>query len=202
MKKRLLVIVSVLLFVNTWVQSQVLHKSVKYTVDNQLVNQVKKNNPNNSGILKKSMKLNSYTNGRVFYVQYDGPEDCYTKTIFSNDSILITGHMEGELGYGFMLFLFGDSCKAAAFALSDSAIYKYQISDTVLVDFITPQSLTQKVALSKRPLYKEGEVITGLVEIESKEFYYYVKKPTTRFTIKLKAYFQTAPLKKQGRFDW
>jgi hypothetical protein len=122
--------------------------------------------------------------------------NCYTQSVLINDTIYITGHVYGEIGYGFLIALFDDSCILNSFAYSDAAIYRYNKSDTSLVAFIAVPSFAQKLVLSEIPLYKEGDVVSGFVELESKEFYYGLEAPEHSFKIKLKAHFSTSPLKK------
>jgi len=78
--------------------------------------------------------------------------------------------MIGELRWGFQMAIYKDSCVVAPFALSDGKIYKYNKLDTDSVDFALLQSVTRKTVLSKRPSFKEGETVAGLVELKSVPF--------------------------------
>ena len=118
--------------------------------------------------------------------------DCFTKSLVRNDTIYIFGEMIGELGYGFELLLFKDSCIVASFAISDGKIYKYNKSDRDSISFIPLPSISQKVTLSKKPSFQKGEVIAGKVEIKSVPFYY--TDLEGKFRIELVAHFKTAPL--------
>ena len=80
--------------------------------------------------------------------------------------------MIGQLGWGFQLALYKDTCVVAPFALSDGKIYKYNELDTDSVDYIILQSVTSKVVLSRKPSFKERETVEGLVELKSVPFYY------------------------------
>ena len=55
--------------------------------------------------------------------------DYFTKSFVRNDTVYIFGEMIGELGYGFELLLFRDSCIVASFAISDGK-YINTISQT------------------------------------------------------------------------
>jgi hypothetical protein len=106
----------------------------------------------------------------------------------------------GTLGWGFHLKLFKDSCTLNAIALSDGNIYKYKVSDTTALSRIVVPGKTQKLTLLKQPDFKTGEVVSGLVEITSGKFYYYVNKKHILSDIKLRAYFKTEPLRDKPKY--
>ena len=65
--------------------------------------------------------------------------------------------MIGQLGYGFTLAIFKDSCIIASFGLSDGKIYKYNESDKDSIDFIPLPSVSQKVNfIEKASIPKRG----------------------------------------------
>ena len=139
----------------------------------------------------------------IFKVNWDAdtifnqrdPIDCYTQSMFRNDTIYINGYM--VLGFGFQLALFGDSCIVASFAYSDAGIYKYNKTDSSLLTAILLPSRTQKLVLTSKPTFIEGATVSGHIELESREFYYVVEKTEMRSSIKIKAYFKTAPISKK-----
>ena len=194
MIKNITLIISILFFINYFGQAQETYTHLKYLVDSQVNSQIKRFDFKDSGVLKSSMLVKVYRNEHLFFDQDGKPLDCYTQSVLSNDTIYITGHMYGDIGYGFLLALFKDSCILTSFAYSDSAIYKYNKSDTTLLAFIPVPSSTQKLTLSNTPLYKEGEIVSGLVELESKAFYSGPEASANSFKIKLKAYFKTSAL--------
>ena len=196
MKSNFILILSIFFFFFFFGQVQRPYTNIKYVVDNQVSNQVKKFASNDSGVLRNSMFIEVDRNGSPFFNYYKDPLDCYTQTIFSNDTLYITGHLYGEIGYGFLIALFNDSCILTSFAYSDSAIYKFNKSDTSFLAFIPVPSLNQKLVLSETPSYKDGDIISGFIELESKEFYYGIKSSELSFRIKLKAHFRTSPLNK------
>jgi hypothetical protein len=161
-----------------------------YSVDKQIDLQLRKFPLTDTGTLKNSMTIKVFWNANTFFNQ---SLDCFTKSFLRNDTIYIIGHMIGELGYGFELTLFKDSCIVASFGLSDGKIYKYNKSDTASVDFIPLPSITQKVLLSQKPSFQKGEIVAGTVELKSVPFYYTALEG--EFKIELLAYFKTAPLK-------
>lgn len=119
--------------------------------------------------------------------------DCYTESSLTNDTIYIRGYMIGQLGWGFELTLFKESCIAASFCLSDEKIYKYNPADPDLTNFILLPNISQKVVLAKKPVFQNGEVVAGLIELKSIPYYYTTL--TGKFTIDIKAYFKTGALK-------
>jgi hypothetical protein len=173
-------------------QSQVKLTKCIYSVDKQISIQLKKYELVDSGQLKNSMTIKVPWDD---HTMFDQTLDCYTKSYLSNDTVFITGHMIGELGYGFMLTLFRDSCVVFPFAFSDGKIYKYELSDPSYIDFIPLVTKTQKVVLSKKPTYTQYDSIEGFVELGSQPFYY--KDLKGIFKIQIKAYFKTASINRR-----
>jgi len=172
--------------------SQVRLTKCLYNVDKQITVQLNKFGSAEAGRLAGSMKIKvPWNEGTLF----DQTLDCFTKAYLKNDTIYITGNMIGELGYGFHLILFKDSCIVAPFGLSDGKIYKYSKSDANSIDFIPLPTKAQKVTLSKNPTYKEGDTVEGFVDLKSQPFYYTDLDGV--FKIELQAYFKTEPLKKK-----
>ena len=162
-----------------------------YTVDKQVNLQLKKFVLVDSGRLKNSMKIRvPWNEGAIF----NQSSDCYTKSYLRNDTIYVIGHIMGELGYGFGLTLFRDSCIVYPFGFSDGNIYKYHKADTAYIDFIPLPSQSQKVILLKAPAFREGEIIEGFVKLDSYPFYY--NGFESEFKIELEAYFKTASIRK------
>jgi hypothetical protein len=162
----------------------------KVTIDNDITAKIKKFKTVAPGRLESSMKIKVPWDDRSLF---DQELDCFTKSYLTNDTINITGYMIGGLGYGFELKLFGDSCIAAPYGLSDGQIYKYHKADTKYVNLIKLPTQKHKVALSKHASFKEGEIIEGYVELESYPFYY--KGLNGKFSINVKAYFKTDSVK-------
>ncbi len=98
-------------------------------------------------------------NADVFFNQ---TLDCYTRSFLIKDTIYITGYMMGELGWGFQLEIYNDSCIAASFGLSDGNIYKYNKSDVDSNSFILLPNVYQKVILAKKPVFQDNEIIAGV----------------------------------------
>lgn len=192
---RIIQTVILLVFVVSLCQGQTLLKKVSYSTDKKIELDQKKVVFVDSGVLKKSMKIRVFWDDRVFFNNYDDDKalDCFTLSTIKNDTISIVGYMNGMLGYGFNLKLIGDSCIIATYALSDGEIYKRNPSDKSYTDFIELPGTVQKVVLSKKPMFKKGEVLTGHVQLKSVPFYY--KDLEGKFTIEIAAYFKTAPLK-------
>jgi hypothetical protein len=162
-----------------------------YTIDQKIALQVKKFPMIDSGRLRNSMKIKVPWDNHTFF---DQSLDCFTRSLLLNDTIYITGHIFGLLGYGFQLVLFRDSCIVAPFALSDSKIYKHNRSDADSIAFILLPCINHKVVLAKKPIFKEGEIVEGFVDLKSQPFYY--KDLPGTFNIQIQAYFKTTPIKR------
>ena len=197
MKIKQIILISILVatLIEAPGQNQSLLVRSLYSVDKQIDLRLKKIPPADTGILKNSMTIKVFWNTNTFF---DQSLDCFTRSFLRNDTIYIVGHMIGELGYGFELTLFKDSCIVASFGLSDGKIYKYNKSYADSIDFITLPSISQKVVLSKKPSFQKGEIVAGLVELKSVPFYYTALEG--KFKIELFAYFKTAPSKKLSEY--
>jgi hypothetical protein len=174
---------------NSRAQSQPLLAQSLYLVDKQVDLQLKKFTAADAGVLKNSMTIKVFWDTRMFFNQ---SLDCFTKSILRHDTIFIFGEMIGELGYGFELALFRDSCMVASFGISDGKIYKYNKSDRDSISLIPLPSTTHKVILSKKPSFQKGDIVAGKVEVKSVPFYYTQLEGV--FRIELVAYFKTAPV--------
>jgi len=180
----------------SWAQSQPSFAPTSYSVDKQIDLQISKFGWIDTGTLKHSMTIKVLTDNNSFVnnTMFNQTLDCYTTSFLKGDTINITGYMIGQLGWGFALLLYKDSCSAATYALSDGKIYKYNKSDTDSIDLILLPNTSQKVVLSRKPAFQAGEIVSGAIELKSVPYYY--TNLNGKYTINLKAYFKTAALKK------
>jgi hypothetical protein len=190
LQRTILLSILILPLINSFGQTQASLAHSLYSVDKQIDLQLKKFAPADTGTLKNSMKIRVLWDTKPFFD--DRSLNCFTKSFLRNDTIYIIGHMIGELGWGFELVIFKDSCIVASFGLSDSKIYKYNKSDADSIDFILLPSITQNVILSKKPSFQKGEIVAGAIKIKSVPYYY--TRFEDKFKIELSAYFRTAPL--------
>ncbi|MBL7745270.1 MAG: hypothetical protein JNN00_17480 [Chitinophagaceae bacterium] len=188
-KQIILISLLALTFIQSLAQSKNWLVPKLYSVDEKIYAPLKKFSWVDTGTLKNSMTIKVRWNTNFFF---DQTLDCYTKSFLIEDTIYITGYMIGELGWGFQLILYKDSYIAASFGLSDGKIYKYNKSDTDSTNYIILPNVSQKVVLSKKPVFQDGEIIAGVIELKSIPYYY---TNNDRLTIDLKAYFKTAALK-------
>jgi hypothetical protein len=163
----------------------------KFNIDTKITPEIKKFKIAGPGRLQNSMNIRVPWNDRFLF---DQELDCFTRSGLAGDTINIRGYMIGELGYGFELKLFGDSCIVAPYGLSDGKIYKYNQSDTKYADFIRLSCRSYKVVLPAKPFYRAGEIIEGYVEMESNPFYY--AGLDGKFNIQIRAYFKTDSIKR------
>ena len=194
MKKNVFVIIFSLVCLTSFEQVSVNFKSTKYSISPEISQQIKKLPYSDSGTLKNSMEIEVTWDGKRFFKQKDLA--CYTNSYLSNDTIYIIGYMYGEIGWGFQLALFGDSCIVGSYAVSDGKVYKSDISDSMLLSFIELPCVTQKLAISKKPAFIKGERVEGFVELRSKDFYYIINETKRKASIKITAFFKTARLNK------
>ena len=122
--------------------------------------------------------------------------DFITHTYFVEDTLFILGlGRTSELG--FYLELHGDSSRVSLFATTDGpAVYKLFPSDTVYQRKISVGTTFCRLTLARLPVYKDGEVIEGFVEMDSHEFYGKSgkEKNDDKVQVKISAYFRTLPI--------
>lgn len=189
-KETILILIFASAYINLLGQSQPPLEPTLYSVDEKIDNQIRNFHWADTGTLENSMLIKVLWDTNYLFNQ---TLDCFTRTFFNNDTIYVTGYMLGELGWGFQVALFNESCIAASFALSDSSVYKYNRDATDSVDLIFLPSVSKKVVLSKKPAFEKGETVAGLVELKSVPYYYTLLDGA--FTIDIKAYFKTAEIK-------
>ena len=167
-----------------------------YIVDKNIEIEAKKFQFVDTGVLKKSMKIGVFWDGRNSFKHYDDESalDCFTVSSLNGDTISIIGYMIGMLGYGFSLKIYEDSYVIAPYAISDGDIYLSGPNENTYTNHVILPSIVHQVRLSKKPTFKEGESIAGHVRLKSVPFYY--KDLEGKFVIEVNAYFKTAPLKR------
>lgn len=174
--------------------------AIKYQVDEKIGQRLKKFEYTENGILKGSMDIQVSWDGKLIFGRKQQSIDCYTKSFITNDTICITGHMPGNLGWGFKLLIFKDSCLLYAFALSDGNAYKYDVSDEAPRSLIFLACPKQQLTLVQQPAFRIGESVSGYVDLTSQQFYYYFPEKSVRSDIKLRAYFKTGSIKETPDF--
>jgi hypothetical protein len=105
--QKFILAISFLSFCSTvYGQDQIDFHPSRYIIHPQIAQQINRYPFADTGTLKNSMKIEVTWDGTPFFNQKN--LDCYTLSFIQNDTIAITDHMIGQLGWGFNLAIFGD----------------------------------------------------------------------------------------------
>lgn len=166
----------------------VVDPSVKATVDKK----VKSFN----GMTMSSMDFKMYENDRLIVDTYSkgkSIDECMTMSTFQGDTINIVGFIGMFAGFGYQIALMKDTCIVRHFAKSDAEIYKLNKNDSLEFGISVPCK-TYKLTLSKRPTFKKGEILEGIIELTSDDYYEVANGKESKYKMQLTGYFKTTPL--------
>lgn len=77
--------------------------------------------------------------------------------------------------------------------LTDALIYILKKSDSLTFGVSVPCK-TYKLTLRNKPTFKKGEVVEGIIELVSDEYYEVANGRETKYKMQLTGYFKTEPL--------
>jgi len=140
-----------------------------------------------------AMKSTETINDTTFAENYGFGKNlgAITQASLSHGTIFITSFlMAREATFGYKIILTRDNCTIKYFSLADEDILKINKADkpSHLISFVCP---TNKLTFSQRPQFKIGELIEGVVELTTNDFWSYNKGKNTKVKVKLTGYFKT-----------
>ena len=100
-------------------------------------------------------------------------------------------------GFGFYLDLFKDSCNITHLAKSDTEIYKLNKSDSILSFGLVVPCKEKTLTLVNKPEFKVGEIIEGIIELTSQDYWEVANGHERKYKMQLKAYFKTEGAKQE-----
>ena len=140
-----------------------------------------------------AMKSTETINDTAFAENYGFGKNfgAITQASLSHGTIFITSFlMARKATFGYKIILTKDSCTIKYFSLADEYILKINKADkpSHLISFVC---LTNKLTFSQRPRFKIGELIEGVVELTTNDFWSYNNGQNTKVKVKLTGYFKT-----------
>jgi hypothetical protein len=114
-------------------------------------------------------------------------------TSLDGDTINITGFMGMFAGFGYQIALFKDTCIVRHFMKSDAEIYKLNKTDSLTFGVSVPCK-TYKLTLTNKPSFKKGDIVEGVIELMSDEYYEVANGNERKYKMQLTGYFKTEPL--------
>jgi hypothetical protein len=167
-----------------------------YIVDQSIKAKVDKKVKSFDGVTMSSMDFKMFENDSIVADTYDkgkSVDECMTMTSLDGDTINITGFMGMFAGFGYQIALFKDTCIVRHFMKSDVEIYKLNKTDSLTFGVSVPCK-TYKLTLTNKPSFKKGDIVEGIIELMSNEYYEVANGNERRYKMQLTGYFKTDPL--------
>lgn len=117
-----------------------------------------------------------------------------THAYYERDTLYILGFAGMFSGFGFYLDLYADSSRVTLYAATDGPeIYKLYPTDSVYQRKLSVPAKFCDLTLTKKPEYRDGEIVEGLVNLDSEDFYSksHDEQRDDKIQAKIRAYFRT-----------
>jgi len=195
MIKHLAIISTSLFFFTSCLQAQ--QDKINYKVDSSIKEKVNKQTSSTNGAALGHMEVKMFENDSLIFDSNgkDKKLEFFTMTNMKKDTIHIIGFSGIFSGFGFYLALCKDSCSIKHFVKSDAEIYKMNKSDTTLTFGLSIPCLQKSLTLVKKPTFKEGEIIEGILELTSQDYWEVANGHERKYRMQLIAYFTTEGVK-------
>jgi hypothetical protein len=142
-----------------------------------------------SSTMKSTVTINDTTLPENYGFEKNLP--AITQASLSHDTIFITSFlMAREASFGYKIILTRDSCIVKYFSLADEDIFKVNKTDKPS-HLITLVCQIKKLTLSKKPQFKVDELIEGVVELATNDFWSFHSGLDTKVSTHLTGYFKT-----------
>ncbi len=176
-------------------QTQSGSNASAYKINSEIEEQIEEKFKTFNGVTMGSMDFKIYQNDSLIAdTDSKGKSiECMLMTNLTSDTVNITGFMGMFAGFGYHIELFKDTCIVSHFAKSDAEIYKLNKTDSLTFGVSVPCK-SYKLTLTKKPIIKKGEIISGIVELESEEYFEVANGDENKYRVVLKGYFRTEPL--------
>ena len=117
--------------------------------------------------------------------------DAITQASLTNDTIIITSFLAARgASFGYKIILRGNTCTVKYFSLADENIFKIKETDKPS-HLISMACQTSKLTLSHKPQFKTGELIEGVVELTTNDFWSTIDGQNNKVKVRLTGYFKT-----------
>ena len=166
-----------------------------YQINSKIKNQIDQKVKTFNGVTKGSMDFKMYENDSLIVDSdsFGKSIECMLNTTLSSDTVRIIGFMDMFAGFGYQIELYKDTCIVHHFATSDAKIYKLKKTDSLAFGVSVPCK-TYSLTLTEKPTIKKGEIISGIVELESEDYFEVANGDENKYRVVIKGYFRTEPL--------
>ena len=146
---------------------------------------------------KNTVDFKMFSNDEVVNDTYSKGKsiECFIMASAKDSTIHITLFAGMFAGFGCTIDLKKDSCMVRYFIKSDVEIYRLRKTDSLNFGIsVTCQSF--KLTLVNKSTFKNEEIIQGIVELTSDEFYEVANGKENKYKMQLTGYFTTDPIPK------
>ncbi len=167
-----------------------------YEVDSKIGELIEQKVQSFDGVSFGTMDFKFYENDKLITDTYDKDKgiECITMKALVGDTAVVTGFMGMFTGFGFQITLFKDTCIVRYIVASDVEMYKLNKTDSLTIALSVPCK-TYKLTLENKPTFEKEEIIQGIIELTSEEYYEVANGKERKYRIELVGYFKAEPLK-------
>jgi hypothetical protein len=165
-----------------------------YTVDPAVKDEVAKKISSVNDIILGAIDYKLYENDSLIIDSHNTGKsgECFNMASLEGDTINITGFMGMFAGFGYTITLYKDTCIVRHFSKSDAEIYKLHKNDSLKFSVWVPCK-SYSLTLAEKPGFKKGEVVQGIIELVSEDYYEAANGEERKYKMQLKSWFRTAP---------
>jgi hypothetical protein len=167
-----------------------------YVIDPSIKTIVDKKVRSFNGSTFGSMDFKMFENDSIVgdtYSKGKSINECISMASLEGDTINITGFLGMTAAFGYQITLFKDTCIVRHFMKTDAKIYKYKKTDPLNFGVSVPCT-AYKLTLISKPTFKKGDVIGGIIELTSDDYYEVANGSENKCKMQLTGYFKTEPL--------
>ena len=167
-----------------------------YVVDNSIISKVEEKVKSSGGVTRSSMDFKMFKNDSIIadtYSKGKSINECITIASLEGDTINIKGFLGMTAAFGFQIVLFSDTCIIRHFMKTDVEIFKYRKTDSLSFSVLVP-CREYRLTLVNKPTFKKGDIIEGIIELTSDDYYEVVDGEENKYKMQLTGYFRTEPL--------
>lgn len=166
-----------------------------YSTNPAVKDEVAKKISSVNGIILGAIDYKLYENDSLIIDSHDKGKssECFTMASLEGDTINITGFMGMFAGFGYTIELYQDTCIIRHFSKSDAEIYKLNKNDSLQFGVSVPCK-AYSLMLAAKPSFKKGDVVEGIIELTSDEYYEVANGTERKYKMQLKSWFKTPPL--------
>lgn len=167
-----------------------------YHINQEIVESISSKLKPLKGVTMSTMDFSLFENDKLI-ADSDSigkPIESLLITSLHGDTILIAGFMGMFSGFGYQIELNKDRCSIHHFVSSDAKIYKLKTTDSLAYGISVPCK-SSKLTLIEKPIFKKGEIVSGIIELKSEEYYEVTNGEENIYRAELTGYFKTEPLK-------